>query len=119
MGYNVRRREKVVSGGATITKNCQGYNFQDFISLLEKLGYIGPLNFQFKLKDSMPIIFDVNTRLASGGLALTVKSGFDIPQLIIANSLGDENEFENAGVWSLSEKNKNLTMIKYYEETYF
>jgi biotin carboxylase len=44
----------------------------------------GPVNFQFKLSSSkLPIVFDFNTRLASGGLALSVYSGFDIPKLLV------------------------------------
>ena len=72
----------------------------------------GPVNFQFKIfpEDEL-CIFDFNTRFASGGLALTVESGFDIPNLLIKMLLG-----EKVVKWESISENDGLTMIRYYDE---
>ena len=58
-------------------------------------------------------MFDFNTRLASGGLPLTVQSGFEIPKLLVEMLLGKEVE-----KWELSPEDDGMMMIRYYEEFY-
>lgn len=116
IGWNVRERMKMNGGGAVISKNSDLYN-KKIEKVIEKLEITkkikGPVNFQFKEKNGEICVFDFNTRLASGGLALTVASGFDIPSLII--DLVERNTISN---WKIDEKNKNLIMIRYYEEVF-
>lgn len=113
LGYNVRERVKVVSGGATVTKNNPFIDVRKEIALFESLKRIkGPFNFQFKLSPRNEIIvFDVNTRLASGGLPLTVASGLDIPNLVI-----DLLKNEIVSKWQLPKEKSRLTMVRYYQE---
>lgn len=113
-GYNVRERIKTSGGGVTITQNVEIMEVQSVINKLNDSRCItGPVNFQFKLVNNIPIVFDFNTRLASGGLPLTVYSGFDIPRMIIDTLLGME-------VADFSRSNQVLgwKMIRYYEEYY-
>ncbi len=113
LGANVRERVKMRGGGATISRIDNTIMVDDIIKKLEKLGTIkGPVNFQFKrLSDGQLCVFDFNTRFASGGLALTVESGFDIPNLLVEMLLGESNKkFES------NPENNGLTMVRYYEE---
>lgn len=113
LGANVRERIKTTGGGATITKNDYSININSIIERLEKLGVVkGPINFQFKvLPNDTLCVFDFNTRFASGGLPLTVQSGFDIPNLLVKILLG-----EDIKRWEINPENDGLTMIRYYEE---
>ncbi len=116
LGWNVRKRMKMNGGGAVISQNSNLYNqkVSKVIEKLESTGKIrGPVNFQFKEKNGEICVFDFNTRLASGGLALTVASGFDIPSLII-----DIVEGENVPDWKIDRKHEKLIMIRYYEEVF-
>lgn len=112
IGYNTRERIKTNGGGATISQNIDVEGVQDIIVKFESIGSIrGPINFQFKVVDNEIVVFDFNTRLASGGLPLTVKSGFDIPRLIIDLLLG--KQVEN---YSKKDKKPGLKMVRFYEE---
>lgn len=115
IGYNTRKRIRMAGGGAVVSKNCPCKEIAAVISVLEKnFELCGPINFQFKYGDgNNPIIFDVNTRLASGGLALTVASGFDIPALLIQLILKQRVER-----WTASDNIEGLTMYRYYEEVF-
>lgn len=115
LGYNPRLRIKTVGGGVVVTKNIYTEDVAEIISILSKLGWIvGPINFQYKRnKNGEPVIFDFNTRLASGGLPLTVKSGFDIPRMII-----DLLDGKQVSKWERRPEIHGLTMIRYYEEVF-
>lgn len=115
VGYNIRKREKTVSGGAVISVNVREESVDAVIRKLEGTGKIrGPVNFQYKLNaDGQPVVFDFNTRLPSGGLPLTVRSGFDIPNLLIDLLLG-----KSVGTWKRDASADGLTMIRYYEEMF-
>jgi carbamoyl-phosphate synthase large subunit len=113
LGYNVRERIKVSNGGATITQNNTTIDICEIIEKLEKTKkIIGPINFQFKLKNNGDIvIFDFNTRFASGGLPLTIHSGFDIPRNLIDLLQGKTiNKFVMDGKYNSSK------MIRFYDE---
>ncbi|MDY0278554.1 MAG: ATP-grasp domain-containing protein, partial [Acholeplasma sp.] len=91
IGYNTRERVKTTSGGATITQNVEIDGVNSIIAKLESTKkIIGPVNFQFKLIDKNLVVFDFNTRLASGGLPLTVYTDLDIPRKIIDILLGQK-----------------------------
>jgi len=115
LGANVRERVKIANGGATITRNDYSIKIENIIKKLEKTHIIkGPVNFQFKVLPNNDIcVFDFNTRLASGGLPLTIKSGFDIPNILVKLLLGEKVER-----WELNSKNDGLTMIRYFDEYY-
>ena len=115
LGVNVRERIKMNGGGAVITKNEYKIDVDNLINKLESTGVIkGPVNFQFKkLLNGDLIVFDFNTRFASGGLPLSVKSGFDIPNILIKYLNGDKIE-----KWIPNIENDNLYLIKYFEEYY-
>lgn len=114
LGANVRERVKAAGGGATITKNEYSHNIEEIIEKLEMSGIVrGPINFQYKKVDNEYFVFDFNTRFASGGLPLTVKSGFDIPNMLI-KLLSNEK----VSRWYPVLENDGLTMIRYYEEYY-
>ncbi|MFD1037175.1 ATP-grasp domain-containing protein [Virgibacillus byunsanensis] len=113
LGANVRERIKISGGGATVTRNDYSQNINKVIQILENTRKIkGPINFQFKRMDSGECcIFDFNTRFASGGLPLTVESGFDIPNRLIQMILNEQVE-----LWYPQKSNDGLTMVRYYEE---
>ncbi|MBC5687518.1 ATP-grasp domain-containing protein [Mediterraneibacter sp. NSJ-55] len=115
IGYNIRERKKMNGGGAVISINREIDGVKKIIEKLESTGRIkGPVNFQFKIDNEKNIkIFDFNTRFASGGLPVTVASGFDIPYLLVRLILG-----EKITKWRRDEKNIGLTMIRYFEEVY-
>jgi carbamoyl-phosphate synthase large subunit len=114
IGYNTRERIKTNGGGATITQNVEIDGVKSIIKNLESTNkIIGPVNFQFKLKDRNIVVFDFNTRLASGGLPLTVYAGFDVPRLIIDILLGLKPKKFTRG-----KKHLGIKMIRYYEEFY-
>jgi carbamoyl-phosphate synthase large subunit len=112
-GVNVRERIKMNGGGAVITRNDYKINVENIINKLEHTGLIkGPINFQFKqLPNGELVVFDFNTRFASGGLPLTVKSGFDIPNMLISCIKG-----ENVSKWFPNMENDGLYLVKYFEE---
>lgn len=113
VGVNVRERIKMNGGGAVISQNDYKINLEKLINKFENIGSIkGPVNFQFKkLNNGNYVVFDFNTRFASGGLPLTVKSGFDIPNILI-NYL-KENKISN---WTPKKEFDGLFLIKYFDE---
>lgn len=112
IGANVRKRVKANSGAVTITSNDYSIEVDAIIEQLEMTGKIkGPVNFQFKIHDGDLCIFDFNTRFASGGLPLTVESGFDIPNMLIKLILDERVE-----TWYPDSSKHELTMVRYYEE---
>lgn len=115
MGANVRERMKTSAGGVVVTRNDYSQNIDRVIHILENTNIIkGPINFQYKRTITGDAsVFDFNTRFASGGLPLTVASGFDIPNRLISMILDDHVE-----PWYPDKKNDGLTMIRYYEEVF-
>lgn len=114
VGYNARERVKMNGGGAVISTCVYDEQLPNVIRKLEKSQRIkGPVNFQYKKIDGSIVVFDFNTRLASGGLPLSVKAGFPIPDWIIDLALG-----KHVGKWNLDPKDIGLTMIRYYQENY-
>lgn len=114
IGYNPRERVKLNGGGAVISCCIMEKRLETVIKKLEFCKKIkGPVNFQYKLVDGEIVVFDFNTRLASGGLPVSVQAGFCIPEMLIDLAL--ENEVV---LWRPDEKNTGLTMLRYYDEAY-
>lgn len=116
LGYFNRRREKTVSGGAVVTTAvCDNETLLPIIRALESTGKLrGPINFQY-IKNSIgqPVVFDFNTRFASGGLPLAVECGFNIPlKLIELMDMGYTEPYIQ------TEKTDGTTMIRYYDELF-
>jgi carbamoyl-phosphate synthase large subunit len=112
---NTRERKKVHGGGVVVTKNVnEPEAVKNILKALEAhLFIVGPVNFQY-IEDAQGHIFvtDFNTRFASGGLPLTIASGFDIPNIMIQLMLGQivpkVSKIEKAG----------LVMYRYYDELF-
>jgi len=102
-------------GGAVVSTNREVNGVDDIIKKLESTKRIkGPVNFQFKIdKTGELCVFDFNTRFASGGLPVTVESGFDIPYMLLQLILDEKVE-----KWKRDSKSIGLTMIRYFEEVY-
>ena len=115
IGANPRKRIKTIGGGAVVSVNCPSEPVDEMIERLETLGTIrGPVNFQYKrLSSGRRVVFDFNTRFASGGLPLTVQSGFDIPMLLV-NLLLDVP----VKAWHRDDSISGLTMIRYFDEMF-
>jgi carbamoyl-phosphate synthase large subunit len=117
VGYSTRERIKTNGGGVVITQiqNSLSKYINDVIVKLEaEKVFVGPVNFQFKLSsEQKPVIFDLNTRFASGGLPASVESGFDIPGLYIKLCNN-----ETIPKQSISIQNDGLVMIRHYTEVY-
>lgn len=88
----VPRRRVRIFGGASLVgiteRNSQLISLVGKIS--RKLRFLGPVNFQFKEdKDSIPKLIEINPR-CSGGMAITLKSGVNLPSLALSILKGDE-----------------------------
>lgn len=109
---NQRERLKTLGGGAVICQNQHPLEIRDYIQAISKHIHLeGPVNFQYILnRHNQPFIIDFNTRFASGGLPLTIASGYDIPNLMIRLMLGDPIEEH------IKYKKDQLTMYRYFQE---
>ncbi|HAW58842.1 MAG TPA: hypothetical protein DCX03_07500 [Bacteroidales bacterium] len=109
--YNQRQRIKTAGGAAIITKNNFDVSIDDYIEKLQKnYHFVGPINIQFFFtRDNRKVLIDINLRMASGGMPLSIESGLDIPQMIIRECLGESIE-------PFYSDRKNRTMYRYYEE---
>lgn len=114
VGYNSRKRVKMNGGGAIVSTCIYEKRLLAVIKKLEACQRVkGPVNFQYKIKNDEIVIFDFNTRFASGGLPLSVQAGFDIPDMLIKLALG-----LNVEPWKQDITKDGLTMLRYYEECF-
>lgn len=116
VGFNIRKRDKVAGGGAVISTN--DYKYYDLVRQTIKIfenykKIIGPINFQFKVHNNELYVFDFNTRFASGGLPLTIKTGFNIPKLLL-----DLINDKIVSSWDCKKDGNILKMIRYYNEAF-
>ncbi|MCU0666112.1 MAG: ATP-grasp domain-containing protein [Candidatus Omnitrophica bacterium] len=107
-----RRRVEVKSGvsykGVTVNDQCL---IKQAVSITEKLRIFGPANLQaIKTKDKYYFI-EVNPRF-SGGLALSVAAGVNIPLLAVDAVLGKK-------IVSSFKFKAGLNMIRYVNEKFF
>jgi carbamoyl-phosphate synthase large subunit len=56
-------------------------------AIAENLEFYGPFNFQAKLVDGEPVVFEINPRFSGGGI-LTVRAGANIPLLSVQEACG-------------------------------
>ena len=113
-GYNARKRIATIGGGATICMNHRDEKLRIIIAKLEETKeLIGAVNFQYKYRNGKICIFDFNTRFASGGLPLTVESGFDIPNLLIKLVLEEKIQ-----PYKIKKQSSEKVMMRYYEEEF-
>lgn len=115
-GFNIRERQKTQGGGVVVTQNDYSYEkvVYDTIKKLEQTQIIkGAINFQFKIVNGKVVVFDFNTRFASGGMPLTIASGFDMPSILL--DLIDDKEIYS---WVCPKEKRKLKMLRYYEEVF-
>ncbi|MGK7345672.1 MAG: ATP-grasp domain-containing protein [Candidatus Nitrospinota bacterium M3_3B_026] len=60
-------------------------------AILEKLGVVGPVNLQLKMRDGEAVFFEINPRF-SGAIQLTVAAGADFFTTILREVLGEAPE---------------------------
>lgn len=114
LAHNCRERVKMMGGAAIISVN---HNEIDVTPWLIKMASIwkfcGCVNFQFIWKDNTPYFTDINLRYPSGGLPLTVKSGIDVPTMLIRLLDGEKI------VYGEYKADDNVsTMYRYFDEKY-
>jgi carbamoyl-phosphate synthase large subunit len=109
--YNQRERIKTVAGAAVTTKNNYSILIEDYLSIIQdNFQIIGPANIQFiALSNGRRVLTDINLRMPSGGMPLSVESGLDIPQMIINECIGLPLEHFHTD-------RKPRVMYRYYEE---
>lgn len=111
----VPRKRLLIKAGQAIASLTEKNEFIEERSsyLLQKLNYKGACNIQlfYKQPDQYKLI-EINPRLASGGLPVTVKAGINIPELIVLEALGKN-------VSEILPYRSGLNMIKYYNELFF
>lgn len=114
VGYNQRQRVKTIGGAVSITSNASEFDIQFWLDILTKRWkFCGCVNFQYIVQAGIPYFIDINLRYPSGGLPLSVASGFDIPKLILDILL--ERPFEK---FVMPKENRELTMYRYFEEIF-
>lgn len=113
MAYNQRLRLKHMGGAVIVTRNDYRFDILPYLQKLEHAFTIkGGVNFQYILANGTPYFIDVNLRLASGGLPLTVESGIDIPRILLDLWAGrSPNYVPSCGA-------EGKTMYRYFEEWY-
>lgn len=115
LGMHPRTRLKTMGGAAIVCETYQGKYCAAMEWALQTLGVVqclnGPANAQFILTDSRCALTDLNLRLASGGLPLTVACGFDIPDLVVKIATGQELP-KDIG------PKKAMRMDRYFMETF-
>lgn len=114
LGYNQRKRLKCIGGAVSITSNDNSIDIEPYLAKLSSIWkFIGCVNFQYIVRDSIPYFIDINLRYASGGLPLSVASGVDVPKAMMKmfrNEYIADEEFK-------SDKKKR-TMYRYFEEIF-
>ncbi|MHA1344490.1 MAG: ATP-grasp domain-containing protein [Promethearchaeota archaeon] len=79
--------------------------------LIKKLRIIGPANVQYIKNKEGIFIIEVNPRFAAGGLPLSVKSGINLPLVLLKYAIDGVKE-------KSMNYTKNLVMMRYYNEIY-
>ncbi len=115
ISYNQRVRMKQMGGATIFTKNEFALIdiYRDLIRLSQKHVFKGVVNLQFILKNEEAYYTDVNLRYASGGLPLSVVSGINLPELLIALLDGKTIDPE-----LYQSDRKNRIMYRCFEERY-
>lgn len=112
-GLVARQRLKTKDGIAIVSRTVDSTPILPIISrILSEIEIRGPINIQyFILENETPLIIDINTRFAAGGLPLTIKAGINFPLETVKLSLGiPTKDFDGYRV--------GVTMIRYYTELF-
>ena len=113
IGYNPRTRLKSMGGAVIVTQNNYDYDIFPYLARLqEQYLFRGCVNFQYIVSDNVPYFIDVNLRYASGGLPLSVASGLDVPNILLALWEG-----KDVGTVRCSEANRKI-MYRFFEEIF-
>jgi carbamoyl-phosphate synthase large subunit len=56
-------------------------------AVCESIRFFGPVNIQCRMRNGDPVVFEINPRF-SGGIALTIQSGADFPDMLVRLVLG-------------------------------
>ena len=114
LGFNQRKRIKTLGGAAVITETDFSIDISYILKKIEKnFTIVGPANFQFFYTKDRIVLTDINLRFASGGLPLTVESGFNIPLLTIKLALE-----ENIDPALCKVDRRKRIMYRYFEEIF-
>lgn len=114
LGFNMRERIKSIGGAVVISKNAHDFDILPWLRQLEKhWQFRGCVNFQVIVQDNIPYFIDINLRYPSGGLPLTVKSGLNIPEMMIRIMEGNAITY---GEYCVDPS--VCTMYRYYEEIF-
>lgn len=112
--FNLRERVKTIGGAVVITRNANEFNILPWLKQLENnWKFFGCVNFQFIVKENIPYLIDVNLRYPSGGLPITVRTGIDVPDIMIRLMDGETINKDEYPIDS-----KVRVMYRYYEEAY-
>ena len=83
-------RERVVIRSGVIDRG-RTVNSPELIQLAERvcavIPFVGPLNIQCRMRDGVPVVFEINPRF-SGGIPLTIAAGADFPRMLISIARG-------------------------------
>ncbi len=107
-------RERILKKGgmAIVSKTASPkYIPSEIETIISSMNLIGPINIQYIFSGEKHFFIDVNTRFAAGGLPLTVKSGQNIPLMVIKLILGQK-------VSKIQKYKNNLVMVRYYQEVF-
>lgn len=79
-----RERIKTFGGASLVGRTIKNRKLITFVKKIsKKLEFFGPVNFQFKEdKSRVPKLLEINPR-CSGGMAITLKSGVNLPKLML------------------------------------
>ncbi|MCI8730205.1 MAG: ATP-grasp domain-containing protein [Lachnospiraceae bacterium] len=114
VGFNQRQRLKTIGGAVTVSQNDYCFNIEPWIrKIAGSWIFRGCVNFQYIVENGIPYFIDINLRYPSGGLPLTVQSGFDIPKLVVQLLLDEPIVFEYGKF-----KSSEIKMYRYYEEIF-
>lgn len=113
ISFNQRIRIKSIGGAVVITKNDNSFDIAPYLAKISRyFTFKGCVNFQYILSEGTPFFIDVNLRYASGGLPLSVKSGIDVPKLMLEMWDGKKHApFRPSGA-------EGKTMYRYFNEWY-
>lgn len=114
LAFNNRKRIKMMGGGAVVSQNEINLDLKQWVEKISNIWkFKGCVNFQYIKKNGLPYFYDMNLRYPSGGLALTVESGIDIPQMYI-----DILDGKTLGCDKYQVSDYKKTMYRYFEEKY-
>ncbi|MCX7879307.1 MAG: ATP-grasp domain-containing protein [Ignavibacteria bacterium] len=108
-----RIRILVKDGKSIVGKTVKKNNLMEIArELIKKINFNGPCNIQM-IEDANKNIYiiEMNPRFAAGGLTLSVKSGANIPEMIVEYFMGEKLE-------PIKDFEDELIMIRYFSDIF-